>query len=94
MNLNLTPFVVLAAVMVLTVVVLIVIRQAIARKEDDTLHVLHGATVVPQQESVAHKLDFIDKWGKMLTIITVIYCSIVGALFVYQQWLRASNLGQ
>jgi hypothetical protein len=94
MNLSLTPFLVLAAVMVLTIVVLIVLRQAIARREDDTLHVLHGATAVPEQESVAHKLDAIDKWGKLLTIVTVVYGGIVGALFVYQQWLRASNLGR
>jgi hypothetical protein len=71
MNLNLTPFVVLAAVMVLTVVVLDRLRQAIARREDDTLHVLHGHAV-PEQVSLAHKLDAIDKWGKRLTVITVV----------------------
>ena len=94
MNMNLTPFVVLAAVMVLAVVVLIVWRQAIARREDDTLHVLHGATAVPEQVSVAHKLDAIDKWGKMLTVVTVVYCAIIGALVMYQQWIRATNLGR
>jgi hypothetical protein len=93
MNVNLTPFLVLGALLVLSVVVMIVWRQAVARREDDTLHVSHGSSAVSQQVDVAHRLDAIDKWGKTLTVVTVVYCLIVGALFVYQQWLRASNLG-
>jgi hypothetical protein len=93
MNVNLTPFLVLGALLVLSVVVMIVWRQSVARREDDTLHVSHGGSAVSQQLDVAHRLEVIDKWGKTLTVVTVVYCLIVGALFVYQQWLRASNLG-
>lgn len=93
MNINLTPFLVLGALLVLSVIIMIVWRQSIARQEDDSLHVTHGAAAVPQQAHVADRLDAIDKWGKILTIVTVIYGLIVGSLFVYQQWVRASNLG-
>jgi hypothetical protein len=93
MHINLTPFLVLGALLVLSVVAMIVWRQAVARREDDTLHVTHGGTAVSQQFDVAHRLEVIDKWGKTLTVVTVVYSLIVGALFVYQQWLRASNLG-
>jgi hypothetical protein len=93
MHVNLTPFIVLGALMVLSVIALIVVRQSIARKEDDSLHVLHGAAVAPEQVTVAHKLDAIDKWGKIVTVVTVVYCIVVGALVMYQQWVRASNLG-
>ena len=90
---NLTPFIVLGALLVLSVVSMIVWRQSVARREDDTLHVTHGATAVTEQVEVAHRLDIIDKWGKVLTVVTVVYSVVVGALFVYQQWVRASNLG-
>lgn len=93
MNLNLTPFIVLGVLLLLSVAGMIVWRQSIARREDDSLHVTHGAGAVTQQTEVANRLDAIDKWGKMLTVVTVIYCLIVGAAFVYQQWMRASNLG-
>lgn len=93
MNLNLTPFIVLGVLLMLSVVALIAWRQAIARREDDSLHVTHGAGAVSQQTEIANRLDAIDKWGKTLTVVTVVYCLIVGAVFVYQQWVRASNLG-
>jgi len=93
MNVNLTPFLVLGALLTLSVIVMIIWRQAVARSEDSTIHVLSDANAVPQQVSVAARLDVIDRWGKLLTIVTVLYVVIVGSLFVYQQWVRASNLG-
>jgi hypothetical protein len=93
MNINLMPFLVLGALLMLSVACMIAWRQAVARHEDDSLHVTHGAGALKEQSSVASRLDAIDKWGKTLTVVTVVYCLIVGALFVYQQWVRASNLG-
>jgi hypothetical protein len=90
---NLMPFAVLGGLLVLSVLVLLVMRQVIARREDDTLHVLHGVSAVSEQSAVAQKLEVIDKWGKLLTVVAIVYCSIIGALFMYQQWTRASNLG-
>jgi hypothetical protein len=55
-------------------------RKVVAAKEDDQLHVLHGATA--QQSSVAAKLDVIDKWGKILTVIAVVFGLVIGALYV------------
>ena len=93
-NIDLTPFFVLGALLALSVIAMIFWRKAVAHTEDDTLHVLDaGNSVVAHQAEVAHKLETIDKWGKTLTVVTVVYCLIVGAIFVYQQWMRASNLG-
>jgi len=90
---DLSPFIVFGAVLVLAVAAMIAWRQTVARREDDTLHVLSDAGAVPEQVSVAQKLDVIDKWGKLLTVVTAIYVVVVGGLYVYQQWVRASNLG-
>ena len=36
----------------------------------------------PNRLTVAHKLDVIDKWGKILTVITVVFGLILGAAYV------------
>jgi len=92
MNLNLFPFAVLWAVMAIGVIALIVIRKRIASGEDDTLHVMEGdAAMIPHQKEIAHKLEVVDRWGKSLTVLTVVFGLIVGALWVYQGWVSASN---
>jgi NADH:ubiquinone oxidoreductase subunit 3 (subunit A) len=92
MNLNLFPLAVLWAVMALVVLALIVIRKTVAAGEDDTLHVMDGdAAMVPHQQEIAHKLEMIDRWGKLLTIVTVAFGIAVGGLWVYQSWISASS---
>jgi len=66
-------------------------RQAVARNEDDSLHVMHGA--LTQQTSLSQKLDVIDKWGKILTVITVVLGLLLAAAYVYGQFAGRSSLG-
>ena len=69
-----------------SVLVLIVWRKIVARNEDDQL--ARAATeAVPQQAVVAHKLEVIDKWGKIVTAVTVVFGVLIAALFVYQTWV-------
>ena len=92
MNVNLLPFAVLWAVMALVVLALIVVRKRISSGEDDTLHVMEGdARMIPHQVEMARKLEVVDRWGKILTVVTLIFGLIVGALWVYQGWVNASN---
>jgi len=71
MNTILFPLLVVLIALALGVLTLFLWRQAVARNEDDSLHVMHGA--LTQQTSLSQKLDVIDKWGKILTVIT--HCS-------------------
>lgn len=89
---NLVPFAVLWGILALIVLSLIVIRKKIAGGEDDTLHVMEGdARMIPHQQEVAAKLEVIDKWGKLLTIIAVIFGLLLAAAWVYQSWLAAND---
>jgi hypothetical protein len=92
---NLMPLFVLWILLALTVVALLVWRKTVARNEDDSLHVLDGAA--PQQTAtqiaVAQKLELIDKWGKILTVATVVYGLILGGLYMYQMWVQNSSIG-
>jgi hypothetical protein len=89
---NLMPFVVSWAVLATAVVVLIVYRRMVAAKEDDYIHVEGDPDrVVHEQEVVAHKLDVIDKWGKVLTAIAVVYGLAISGLFMYNEWVNTST---
>ena len=92
---SLIPFIVLWILVALTVLALLIWRKAVASKEDDQLHVLDGASVQKSAEqiTVSQKLDLIDKWGKMMTIVAVVYGLILGVLYVYQSWVQNTHAG-
>ena len=87
---NLVPFIVLWTLLAISVAVLVVWRKSVANLEDDSLHVFQGS--VAQQISVAHKLEVIDKWGKIVTAITVISGLIIGVVWMYQNWVTSSTI--
>jgi hypothetical protein len=90
MNINFLPLLVSWGVLAVSVLVLLVWRKSVARNEDDQLHVLNAA-VVTQQAEVAHKLDQIDKWGKIVTAVTVAYGVLIAGLYLYQVWAQGST---
>ena len=90
MNFDLRPLIVLWGLLAASVLVLIVWRKTVARNEDDQVHLLH-TEAVPQQALVAQKLEQIDKWGKIVTAVTVAFGVLIAAIFVYQTWVQAST---
>jgi hypothetical protein len=92
MNSQLMPFVVVWAVLAIVVLFLIVWRKLVASHEDDSLHVAH-AGAIQQQVGVAHKLEQIDKWGKTLTVIAVVFGLILAGVYFYQMWVASSSIG-
>jgi hypothetical protein len=86
------PYFVTWVVLAVVVIALIVWRKAVTSHEDDSLHVLDGGAV-SQQVNVSHKLDVIDRWGKILTAITVIFGLVLGAIYMYQSWVAMSKVG-
>ena len=92
MNINLTPYFVLWIVLAAVVLVMLIWRKAVTSHEDETLHVMDTGAVT-QQMNVSHKLDVIDRWGKILTAIAVIFGLVIGALYMYQSWVAMSKIG-
>jgi hypothetical protein len=91
MTLDLRPFFVLWIVLATAVIALFFRRKMVASHEDDSLHVLQGGPI-GEQLAVANKLDKIDKWGKILTVIVVILGLLIGAAYVYQVWVQSSQI--
>ena len=91
MNFNLLPLLVVWTVLALAVLAMFIWRRSVASSEDDTLHLMHGT--LTQQTTVAQKLDVIDKWGKILTVITVLFGLLIAAAYVLAQFSGRSSLG-
>jgi hypothetical protein len=87
MNFNLLPFTVLWMALALVVIGLIAYRQWIAKNEDDSLHIADSEMgMVSQQVVVAHKLDIVDRWGKALTVVALVYGLAVAGIYLLQGW--------
>ena len=88
---SLLPLLIVWVVLALGVLTLFLWRQAVARSEDDSLHVMHGT--LTSQTSLSQKLDVIDKWGKTLTVITVVLGLVIAIAYVYLQFVHPSSMG-
>ena len=91
MRFDFTPLAALWALLALVVLALIAYRKIVSLKEDDTLH-LGNALASTEQVFVAHKLDQIDKWGKLLTVVALVFGLLLAAGYSYQIWQVASAI--
>ena len=68
-------------------------RKVVARSEDDLVHLGEADDrLVNQQKTVASRLEFIDRWERILTIVTIAFGLVVGVLYLYNGWMDSSTL--
>jgi hypothetical protein len=91
MNINYVPFTVVWGLLAFAVLALIGYRRVVSAKEDETLHLAGGPAVNDQQAFIAHRLAVIDKWGKLLTVIVMVYGLLLAAAYTWQTWLSSST---
>ena len=92
MNIVLTPFLAGWIAMACGVAALAIYRKTISSHEDDTLHVSASTSIrVSQQADVAHRLDMVDRWGKVITVIAGVYGLALAAAYTYQIWVEGSR---
>jgi hypothetical protein len=82
----LIPLIAIWAVLATAVAVLAMYRKGLAQKEDDSLHVLHGEAVMAEQATITSKLEKVEKWGKLLTAIVVVYGVALCLYYLYLGW--------
>ncbi|HET8547899.1 MAG TPA: hypothetical protein VFL57_07845 [Bryobacteraceae bacterium] len=71
----------------LTVLALAAYRTQLGRREDDRIHFSdREAALVTEQTQVAHRIEVIEKWGKTLTVLLVLYGIAIGAYYLYTLW--------
>jgi hypothetical protein len=82
---TLTPFVVTWIVLALVVLTLALIRNLAGLHEDDNLHLAKGSEgLISEQVAFFGVLGRIDRWGKALTVLTVVGGIALASIYLYQ----------
>ena len=92
MKISFVPFGVLWVLVAIVVLALVAYRKLVSLQEEETLH-LANAAEANHQAVIARKLDWIDKWGKLLTVIAVVYGVLLAAAYTYHVWLTMQAIG-
>jgi hypothetical protein len=82
------PHIAIWAALTTVVVIMALYRRKLDLKVDDTLHVLDSeASTIPAQAEVAKKLAVIDRWGKILTVVAVLYLLGIAGAYIYSSFM-------
>ena len=89
---NLTPIVMLWALLGLATLGLALYRIFVTHDEKDVVHLGAGEEKdIPQQAQLAKRLMAVDRWGKTLTVITVLLGLMLAGGYLYNGWQDPSS---
>ncbi|MGB9604420.1 MAG: hypothetical protein ACP5U2_00215 [Bryobacteraceae bacterium] len=89
---NLMLFSAILVVLLVVIVVLMIYRAQLSRREQETLHVLGTDDAeITLKKTIAEKLLAVERWLKVVTIVTVIYAIGLVGLFLWDAWERSSR---
>jgi len=89
---NLTPIVLIWAVLGLATLGLALYRIFMTEHEQDVVHLGPGEErEIPKQAELAKRLVMVDRWGKVLTVITVLVGLALAAGYLYNGWVDPSS---
>ncbi len=82
-----TPLVMTWVVLGAATLGLALYRKIATMNEEDVVHLADGEERhIPEQAALATKLDAIDRWGKILTVVTIALGLAIGIAYMYQAW--------
>ncbi len=87
-DINLTPAVVIWVILAIATLGLALYRKLISAREEDLIHLGPGEErQIPGQVALAARLKAVDRWGKILTVVTALVGLAVAAVYLYQAFL-------
>lgn len=85
---NMTTVLVCWLALGVSTIALALYRKLLTKSEDTNIHLASGGgAMIADQTALAEKLTAIDKWGKILTVITFAVGVVIGGVYVYQALL-------
>ncbi len=73
-------------VLTLVVIVMAIYHHMLVNQEDPTLDILENNTVAAEQSKVFKKANVVELWGKILTVVVVLYGLALAGAYVMQMW--------
>jgi hypothetical protein len=85
---NFTLAVAVWSILAMVTLGLALYRKLISAGEEDLIHLGPGEERrIPEQVALAGRLKTIDRWGKMLTVVTVLIGLAMAAVYLYQAFM-------
>jgi len=91
---NLIPYIAIWAVFGLAVLGLALYRKILTfHGDDEFVHLSEGEQqLIPQQFALSNKLAAIDRWGKILTVVTTVAGLLILAVVLFEAWQASLQL--
>jgi hypothetical protein len=88
---NFKPFITIWSLLGLVVLGLALYRKIIMmHQEDELVHLAAGEEkLIPQQVALTGKISKIDRWGEILTLLTVVSGLTIAAAYLWGAWERS-----
>jgi hypothetical protein len=87
MTISIAAWTLLAAV----VIGLAIYRKLVTRGELDLVHIRDSeVALIPQQELLTRRLNWIDQRGKLLTVVMVVYGFLIALVYLVRLWQESN----
>ena len=81
------------AFLAVIVLCLALYRFTLASHEDESIHVSSVEVhQVAEQQQVFGKLNRVEFWGKLLTVVVLLYGLAIAGAYVYNAWVQSSQV--
>lgn len=91
---NIIPLAISWGILTLVVVALAIYKKSLDGHIDENIHINASEDVTLQRQAVeTHRSEVVERWGKGLTAIVVLYGLVIVGVLIYHQWQAASNMG-
>jgi hypothetical protein len=89
---NLVPLVSVWVLLALIVISMALYRHRLVRHVDATLDLLEDSRVAGQQTREAKRADAVERWGKVLTVLVLLYGLVIAASYLHQAWQSGTQI--
>lgn len=87
-----TPFAIVWTAIAAVTVGLALYRRVVSAHETDIVYLGTGEEGnIPRQKALATRLNWIDKWGKSLTVVTLVFGLALLSIYLYGVWVEAGT---
>lgn len=91
---NIIPLAISWGILTLIVIALAIYKKSLDGHIDEHIHVNASEdAVLKQQMAETHRSEVVERWGKALTAIVVLYGLVIVGMLIYHQWEASSTMG-
>jgi hypothetical protein len=94
MSANIISMAISWGILTLVVVALAIYKRSLDGHIDEGIHFNTAEeAALRRQAAETHRSEVVERWGKALTAVVVLYGLVILGMLIYQQWNAAATMG-